>query len=70
MSYNVLRTWRGASPDRVVPSINSVCLAIFALTMIPLYHSFYDIHPFPHTVFSVEVSPCVDLGKLGATPLT
>jgi hypothetical protein len=57
-------------PVPAIPSENSVCLAIFALTPAVLYHRLHVYYNPTHTVFSVEVSPRVDLGKLGATSST
>ncbi len=54
--------WIAASKT-LVASENIVRLATFELRAIPLYHSPYDIHPFPHAVLCAEVPPCVDLGE-------
>ncbi len=53
-----------------VASKNSVSLAKFALMLFLLYHSPHAQNHITHPVFSVEVSPCVDLGKLCATSST
>jgi hypothetical protein len=66
-------------PDRIiwitsriiaVPSENVIRVAAFAVTAILLYHEFHANGNFTHTIFNVEVSPRVDLGKLGATSST
>jgi len=44
-------------PATPVPSENTVRVAILELTMILLYHRFYDIHPFSHLHLGPEVPP-------------
>jgi len=61
---------RIAALKTLVASIYSVRLAIFAFTSMPLYHRYHAFYNPTHTVFSVEIPPCVDLGKLGATSST
>ena len=46
-----------------VPAENTVRPAIFELTMISLYRSSYDIHPFPYVILRAEVPPGINPGE-------
>jgi hypothetical protein len=41
----------------------SVRLAVFAVTLMLLYHGLHDIHPFTHAFLHAEVSSPVGFGK-------
>ena len=47
-----------------VASINSVRLAVFAVTLMLLYHGLHDIHPFTHAFLQAEVSSPAGLENL------
>ncbi len=51
-------------------SENTVRVAILEVTMILLYHRFYDIHPLSHVHLSAEVAPCVSPREPRAPPST
>ena len=60
------RLWRGTG----VAYENAVHPASFGVTMISLYHSFHDIHSFPHAVRRNEVPTRIGIGKPRASPST